>query len=56
MSAVTRDVSVETEASATVEDEVVESRDMAEVERQLEQLALELTGKQLGSGKQLLGQ
>ncbi|XP_058254503.1 oxidation resistance protein 1 isoform X1 [Hemibagrus wyckioides] len=54
VSAVTREV--ETEASDTVEDEVGESRDMAEVERQLEQLALEFhTGQHLCSGKQISG-
>ncbi|XP_026800016.3 oxidation resistance protein 1 isoform X1 [Pangasianodon hypophthalmus] len=56
VSAVTRDVQVETEAAGAVEDEAGESRDMAEVERQLEQLALELnTGQQLSSEKQLSG-
>lgn len=55
LSAVTREV--ETEASDVVEDEVGESRDMAEVEKQLEQLALEFhTGQHLCSGKQISGQ
>lgn len=44
---------VETEAAGAPEDEVGESRDMAEVERQLEQLALE---QQLCSEKQLSGE
>lgn len=56
-SAVTCDVQVEMEAVGTVEDDVGESRDMAEVERQLEQLALELnTGQQLCSEQQVSGQ
>ncbi|MCJ8736508.1 hypothetical protein PDJAM_G00013390 [Pangasius djambal] len=56
VSAVTCDVQAETEAVGAVEDEAGESRDMAEVERQLEQLALELnTGQQLSSEKQLSG-
>lgn len=50
-SAATRDARVE-----TAEDEVGESRDMAEVERQLEQLTLELnTDQHLCSEKQLSG-
>ncbi|KAM9465784.1 nuclear receptor coactivator 7 isoform 1-T2 [Clarias gariepinus] len=44
--AVTSDVQVDTEALGAAEDEVGESRDMAEVEQQLEQLALELNTRQ----------
>ncbi|KAI5622864.1 oxidation resistance protein 1-like isoform X2, partial [Silurus asotus] len=56
VSTVTRDVQLEAEARGALEDETEESRDMAEVERQLEQLVLELnTGQQLRSEKQLSG-
>ncbi|XP_046711003.1 oxidation resistance protein 1 isoform X2 [Silurus meridionalis] len=56
VSTVTRDMQLEAEAGGALEDEAEESRDMAEVERQLEQLVLELnTGQQLRSEKQLSG-
>lgn len=54
--AVTSDVQVDTEALGAAEDEVGESRDMAEVEQQLEQLALELnTGQRMCSEEQRSG-
>ncbi|XP_060789333.1 oxidation resistance protein 1 isoform X2 [Neoarius graeffei] len=52
----TCDMQVETKAAGRVEDDAGESRDMAEVEQQLAQLALEFnTGQQLCSEKQLSG-